>query len=88
EEFLVFKKILWNLIDKGFIRAKALALILFVKKLGSSVRIYINYRGINNITFKSHYLLPFIKKTLNAIYYIKVFIKFNIIIAFNRIRIK
>ncbi|EGO54644.1 hypothetical protein NEUTE1DRAFT_49053, partial [Neurospora tetrasperma FGSC 2508] len=60
----------------------------FIKKLKGGVRICVNYRGINNITFKSRYLLLLIKKILNVIYYIKIFIKFDIIAAFNYIRIK
>ncbi|EGO52628.1 hypothetical protein NEUTE1DRAFT_52623, partial [Neurospora tetrasperma FGSC 2508] len=62
--------------------------VLFVKKLGGRICIYINYRSINNITFKFRYPLLLIKETLNIIYYTKIFIKFNIIIAINRIRIK
>ena len=62
--------------------------ILLIKKPGGGVYIYVNYRGINNITFKIRYLLLFIKEILNIIYKIKIFIKLNIISAFNRIRVK
>ncbi|EGZ69829.1 hypothetical protein NEUTE2DRAFT_30522, partial [Neurospora tetrasperma FGSC 2509] len=62
--------------------------ILLIKKPGGSVYIYINYYSINNIILKIRYLLLLIKETLDAIYYIKIFTKFNIITAFNRIYIK
>ena len=62
--------------------------MLFVKKPGSGVRVCIDYKGINNIIFKSQYLFPLIKEIFDIIYYIKIFIKFNIIITFNYIRIK
>ncbi|EGO57281.1 hypothetical protein NEUTE1DRAFT_41912, partial [Neurospora tetrasperma FGSC 2508] len=47
------------------------SLILLVRKLEGSVRIYINYRGINNICVKNRYPLLLIKKTLDAIYKVK-----------------
>ncbi|EGO61131.1 hypothetical protein NEUTE1DRAFT_36851, partial [Neurospora tetrasperma FGSC 2508] len=59
--------------------------VLLVKKLGSRIRVYINYRRINNITLKSRYLLLLIKETLDVIYYTKIFIKFDVIAAFNYI---
>ncbi|EGO61702.1 hypothetical protein NEUTE1DRAFT_32801, partial [Neurospora tetrasperma FGSC 2508] len=52
--------------------------VLFIKKLGSRIYIYINYGGVNNITFKLYYLFPFIKEILNTICYIKIFTKFDI----------
>ena len=33
-------------------------------------------------------MFPLIKKTLNTIYYVKIFIKFDVSIIFNYIRIK
>ncbi|EGO54979.1 hypothetical protein NEUTE1DRAFT_47930, partial [Neurospora tetrasperma FGSC 2508] len=62
--------------------------ILLIKKPSGSIYIYINYYNINNIILKIYYLLLLIKKTFNIIYRIKIFIKFNIITIFNRIRIK
>ncbi|EGZ74487.1 hypothetical protein NEUTE2DRAFT_58625, partial [Neurospora tetrasperma FGSC 2509] len=63
--------------------------ILLIKKLSSSIRIYIDYhsRGINNTILKIYYPLLLIKRILNAIYKVKIFTKLNIFIAFNRIRI-
>ncbi|EGZ69265.1 hypothetical protein NEUTE2DRAFT_70270, partial [Neurospora tetrasperma FGSC 2509] len=60
-----------NNLVKGFIRPSTLniaSLILLVKKLGGSIRICINYRGINNIFLKNEYLLLLIKEMLNTMY--------------------
>lgn len=63
-------------------------LVLLVKKPGGSIYICIDYRGINNIILKIRYLLPLIKETFDVNYKITIFIKFNIIAAFNKIRVK
>ena len=64
-----------------------LLLVMLVKKLGGGVRICVDYRGINNIILKTKYFLLFIKETLDVIYKVKIFIKLDVIAAFNKIRI-
>ncbi len=47
----------------GFIRpskSPAGAFILFNKKPNSSLRLYVDYRGLNNLTIKNRYPLPLI----------------------------
>ena len=61
--------------------------MLIAKKPKGGVKIYYNYKGINKILLKNQYLLLLIKKILDAVYSAKFFIKLNIIIAFNRIKI-
>ena len=61
-------------------------LILFTKKKGG-FRFYIDYRGLNNITRKIRYPLPFIKETLNGISKARYFTKLNITAVFYKIRI-
>ncbi|KAK6582495.1 hypothetical protein PZA11_004903 [Diplocarpon coronariae] len=39
-------------------------LVLFMKKANSSLRFYINYYMLNNLTYKDRYPLPLIDKTL------------------------
>ena len=58
-----------------------------MKKPGGGVRVCVDYRGINNVTFRSRYPLPLIKETLDAICKAKIFTKLDIIAAFNRIRV-
>jgi hypothetical protein len=40
---------------------------LFVLKKDGSLRLYIDYRGLNAITKKNRYLLPLISETLNRL---------------------
>jgi hypothetical protein len=78
------------MLDKGFIQeliSPAITPLLLAAKLGGGVRICYNYRGLNNVTVKNQYLLPLIRKTLNALYGAKFYTKLNIITTFNRIYI-
>ena len=52
---------LQDLLDKGFIRPSISpwnAPVLFVKKKDGSMRLYIDYRELNNRTIKNKYPLP------------------------------
>ncbi|EGZ68295.1 hypothetical protein NEUTE2DRAFT_74397, partial [Neurospora tetrasperma FGSC 2509] len=52
KEFLILKKILKDLLNKGFIKvnsSEAGTLILFIKKLEGGLRFYYNYRALNAI---------------------------------------
>ena len=78
------------MLDKSFIRestSPVTAPLLLVTKPKRGVRICHNYRGLNAVTIKNRYLLSFIRKTLNALCGAKYYIKLNVIITFNRIRV-
>ncbi|KAF7922632.1 uncharacterized protein EAE98_008158 [Botrytis deweyae] len=62
-------------------------LLLLATKSKKNIRIYQNYCKLNNIIIKNQYPLLLIKKTFNTLYYIKVYIKLNIITIFNKLRI-
>ena len=62
--------------------------VLFIKKSEEEFCFYINYRGLNAITIKNHYSLFLIFKTLNCLNHAKIFMKLNIISAFNKLQIK
>jgi hypothetical protein len=67
-ELLVLRKELTSLLKKGFIQVSsspAATLVLFAKKLGGGLCLYINYRALNEITKKDRYPLPLIQETLN-----------------------
>ena len=90
EELLILRKILYDLLSKGFIwvsKLPAAALVLFIKKPGEGLRFYINYRALNAITKKDWYPLPLIHKTLQRISKAKWFTKFDVPAAFHKIRI-
>ena len=76
--------------DKSFIKVNtffAVVPISLIKKPERNIHIYVNYKGLNNVTDKNQYLIPLIRKTLSILYYARFFIKFDIIMAFNRLRI-
>jgi hypothetical protein len=66
-ELEALKAFLEENLTKGFIRqssSSAGAPILFVKKGDGSLRLVVDYRGINEITVKNRYPLPLIRETL------------------------
>jgi hypothetical protein len=76
-------------LSKGFIRtlsSPATARILFVKKGDGSLRLVINYRGINEGTIKNRYPLPLLQDTLMNLLKAKWFTKLDIRGAYNLIR--
>ena len=78
-------------LSKGFIRqstSPAGAPILFVKKKDGSLRLCVDYRGLNRVTVKNRYLLPLISEALDRLVGAKVYTKLDIRSAYNLIRIK
>ena len=76
---------------KGFIRPSSSSItspVLFIKKLGGGLRLYMDYRVLNEVSVKDRYLLLLIKETLNNLQGIKYFLKIDIISAFNNVRMK
>ncbi len=62
--------------------------VLFIKKLEEELCFCVNYRDLNAITVKNWYSLSLISETLNHLNWAKIFIKLNIISAFNQLWIK
>ncbi|KAH0358938.1 hypothetical protein KCU65_g10168, partial [Aureobasidium melanogenum] len=76
---------------KGFIRpssSPASSPVLFVAKPDGSLRLCMDYRGLNAVSEKDRYPLPLTKETLNSLKGMKYFSKIDIVAAFNNIRIK
>ena len=76
-------------LSKGFIRASsspAGAPILFVKKKDGSLRLCVDYRGINEGTIKNRYPLPLIKETLNQLSRARIYTTLDIRGAYNLVR--
>jgi hypothetical protein len=76
---------------KRFIRPSNLpyaAPVLVVKKPGGGLRICINYRQLNALTIKNRNAPPKIQDTLAKLNRVRIFLKFNVIAAFNRILVK
>ena len=79
------------MLNKSYIRLNTLLyaiLILIIKKSNDDLYIYIDYRILNILTIKNHNILSLIRKTLLKLYIVKIYSKFDIIVIFNKIRIK
>ena len=66
----------------------AISPILFIPKKNKELKLYINYRKLNNITIKNKYFLPNVNKFWDQLSKTKIFIKLNIKRAYNLIYIK
>jgi hypothetical protein len=88
-ELTALKKFLEENLDKGFIRASnspAAAPILFVKKSDGTLRLCVDYRGINEITIKNRYPLPLIQETLARLAKANWYTTLDLRGAFNLVR--
>ena len=75
-------------LSKEFIwvsHSESAAPVLFVKKPEGGLHFCVDYRGLNAVTVKNWYPLPLISETLNCLSWAKIFIKLDIIAAFNRL---
>jgi hypothetical protein len=54
------------------------SLVFFVKKKTSDLRLIQDYRKLNSITVKNHYLLPLLLNIINKLWNAKIFTKFDI----------
>ena len=63
------------------------SLVLFVPKKDGTLRLCVDYRGLNKITKKNRLALPLISKTLNRLIEVKFFTKLNLKDTFYRIYI-
>lgn len=75
---------------KGFIRpstSPAGAPILFVKKKDGSLRLCVDYRGLNKITIKNRYPLPLIHELLDRLQGAHIFTRIDLRGAYNLVRI-
>ncbi len=89
EELLVLRKVLNDLLDKGFIRAsssEAAAPVLFVRKGNGGLRLCCDYRALNAITRRDRYPLPLISETLRNLARARWFTKLDVTAAFHKIR--
>lgn len=75
---------------KGFVRpssSPAGAPILFAKKKDGSLRLCVDYRGLNKITRKNRYPLPLIGELLDQLRDARVFTKLDLRVGYNNVRI-
>ena len=60
--------------------------VLFVVKSNKSLRFCVNYRKLNVVIKRNRYLISLIEETLARVINCKYFIKLNIIVVFNKLR--
>ena len=76
---------------KNFIRhskSPAGAPILFVKKKDGSLRMCVDYRGLNKVTKKDHYPLSLISKLLDQLGRARIFTKIDLRGGYNLVLIQ
>ena len=79
------------MLNKNFIKfniSKYVVFVLIIKKFDENLKICVNYKIFNVLTIKNRNALSFIKKTLIKFCSTKIYNKFDIIVMFNKIRIK
>jgi len=88
-ELQTLKEWLEENLSKGFIRASsspAASPILFVKKTDGSLRLCVDYSGLNAGTIKNRYPLPLLQETLMRLSKAKYFTTLDIRSAYNLVR--
>jgi hypothetical protein len=77
--------------EKGWIRPSKLpvgASILFIPKADGTIRLCVDYHGLNKVTIKNRYPILLISKMLDRLSKAKLFTKLNLRNAYYRLRVK
>ena len=91
EQALIIKTYIDDMRQKGFIRHSSspyAAPVLIVKKPNGGLRVCVDYRALNNVTIKNRNAPPLLRDTLARLCQAKIYSKFDIIAAFNEVRMK
>ena len=89
DELFCCRKYLDNMFKKNFIRLNhfsAASSILFIKKSKNKLRFCVDYRNLNVIIIKNQYSIFLIRETLHRLIKVKIYIKVNIIVVYNVLR--
>ena len=89
DELLCCRKYFNDMFKKNFIRFNHFSIVsfvLFVKKSKNELRFCVNYRNLNVMTIKNWYLISLIREILHRLIKVKIYIKLNIIVAYNVLR--
>jgi hypothetical protein len=66
----------------------AATFILFTKKKDDELKLCVDYRDLNEITIKNRYSFFLIEEVMNRLVEIKIYIKLDIRVAYNLIRVR
>ncbi len=90
-ELETLKAYIENNLANGFIRpsqSPAGALIFFDKKPDGSLRLCMDYQGLNNLTIKNWYLLPLVGESLDRLGRARHFTQLDLTNAYYQMRIR
>ena len=90
-ELETLKAYIENNLANNFIRpskSPAGAPILFDKKPDGSLRLYVNYQGLNNLTIKNRYPLPLVRESLDWLSRVRRFNQLKLTNTYHQIKIK
>ena len=91
KQISIIKKYIDKMLKKKYIKLNTslyAVFILIIKKFNEKLKFYMNYRILNIFIIFNKNVSFFIKKTLAKFCKIRIYNKFDIIIVFNKIRIK
>jgi hypothetical protein len=90
DELAELKRQLTDLLDRGLVRPSISpfgAPVLFARKKDGSLRLCIDYRGLNNITIKNSYPLPRVDEMLDRLHGATIFSKIDLRNGYHQVRI-
>jgi hypothetical protein len=89
-ELEALKNYIDEMLGKGFIRSSSSpsgAPVLFVKKKNGSLRLCVDYQGLNRITIRNRYPLPLSGDLMDRLGEAKIFSKIDLRVGYNNVRI-
>ena len=84
-------KVFMELLDKGYIRPSSSpwgSPVLLVEKKDGSLRMVVDYRGLNEVTIKNKYPLPMINNLFDQLQGAKVFSKIDLRSGYHQLKIR
>jgi hypothetical protein len=90
-ELEILREYLDSATEKGWIRPSKSpvgAPILFVPKADGTMRLCVDYRGLNKVTIKNRYPIPLVSEMLDRFSKASIFTKLDLRDAYHRLRIK
>jgi hypothetical protein len=91
EELRILRVYIEKNLEKEFITSFTsfvATFILFTKKKDDELRLCVDYRDLNEITIKNRYSLLLIEEVMNRLVEVKIYIKLDIRVAYNLIRMR
>ena len=91
KDLVEIKKKIKELLDKGYIRPSSSpwgSPVLLVEKKDGSLRMVVDYRGLNEVTIKNKYPLPMINDLFDRLQGAKVFSKIDLRSGYHQLKIR